>query len=902
MLHHLQFHLRCFVTVSVIAASACGGDDEVGETADTNANANANGNDNANDNGNANDNSNDNEQSMGVPGCIDDDAANFESDATEDDGSCLYAVQFVSDLTDADAMTQARGVTLRVRAEGETAFNETTLVSSAGIFSATLDLSPGDYAYQLRIGADGESTGVESFTVVDAPLVVDDGVFVAVNGCTDANAKNTSATATMDDGSCRYDLSFTVDMGCPDATDGDGTPVGEVTGFSAVGLAGSSGIELALTGPDASGIWSATAADVNLPTPSFEYFYFTDTRSSVELLSDDASCGLGLTPEGSRVVSPVSGETYRDVYGQCTACPSPANSIVVSESASGSDGNVLDNGSVSDVGAVIAKVGYFGSTGPKSTFVFAFRLPGTLRQDDEVVAANLRLQLLNRVGTVSFGADLYGLGTRSAPELTPADVTGGTLIESQFFVSTLPDSALVTTSAAAEPSLVGFLNDQLASGAAPGDHVFFRLEPSGANPAVGEAIYQVNASEQSGDEAKPLLEFTAECDACELFERLGCPDEAALNYDDLATVDDGSCVFPPTEYPIVVSDYFAPTADFGSPFGVATCPERVSMARGECYGFDWDGVGPFSGTNFETVYGDVLPIPTGARQVSFVAWSPDVGAGATAARFFVVAPSGNEITTGFLEPLQTAPVQRTILSINNDPNEIVMGFGWAMESSRGVNGPIYIDDIVWESPEFLEVGIFPLPERTLGVTDSDVEVDSGAGIYEDPVSPSLLRVGRRDGVAMSVVLPLAIPDTGGAPFTSADIDVTVRDAINPEGTPFDFNVSLYGLPFRTTDTVIAADYDAPATLIQADLLTPASTAFTDYALNGSGRGALLAYLNQQVNDGAVPGDFVFLRLSPEPIGAGAWPADDTLQWWFVWGLEALEPPVEAPFTIRFDTR
>lgn len=149
-----------------------------------------------------------------------------------------------------------------------------------------------------------------------------------VPGCTDPDAKNPTPDANTDDGSCTYDLTFEVSMACPDAVDGDDRPLGELNGFT----------DVAITGPvfgfapnvvmtaEGDGSYSITLEDLNLGEPSFEYLYLTDNYFSKERLWDEVGrCSIELNdPDpviANRVIDPVHGATYVDVFGQCGACP-----------------------------------------------------------------------------------------------------------------------------------------------------------------------------------------------------------------------------------------------------------------------------------------------------------------------------------------------------------------------------------------------------------------------------------------------------------------------------------------------------------------------------------------------------------------------------------------------------
>ncbi|MEO0812809.1 MAG: hypothetical protein AAFY60_08095, partial [Myxococcota bacterium] len=381
-------------------------------------------------------------------------------------------------------------------------------------------------------------------------------------GCTDSNAKNFDSSASLDDGSCLYDLTFIVDMGCPDAVDGSDSPIGEVSGFTSVQLTGgfcSFCTDIVAT-DNSDGTYTVTLTDLALATPSLEYLYITDNFTSKERLFDEAgSCGINLntngTTFGNRVITPVSGATYNDVFGQCSSeCPMMTTEIMESLNSGTGDGTVFRDGAdtsiVGDTAGAITNLGYIGAT--NNSFVFAFLLPSTLRTDDVISDASIRVRFFNTPeNQPDFGADLIGLGTRDDPEIVAADYdtgTAGTSIQVDFMdgATSYTQGDLIMTDATGSTALADFLNTQLqTAGTTPGDWVFFRLEPNGANGTGGNAFWQINTGNEGLADAPPRLTFTADCTTCDPFAT-GCTASNANNFDSGAITDDGSCLYDVT--------------------------------------------------------------------------------------------------------------------------------------------------------------------------------------------------------------------------------------------------------------------------------------------------------------------------------------------------------------------
>jgi hypothetical protein len=143
-----------------------------------------------------------------VPGCTDDDAANFDNAANADDGSCVYDVLFQVDLS---AQTLAGSDVVYVRGDFNSFAGTADALADAdadGVWTTVLALAPATYEYKYTIN-DVDSGGIDEtvpaacdpdatdgvdkrgFQVVDAPLDLPVHAFGACpsaggTGCTDA--------------------------------------------------------------------------------------------------------------------------------------------------------------------------------------------------------------------------------------------------------------------------------------------------------------------------------------------------------------------------------------------------------------------------------------------------------------------------------------------------------------------------------------------------------------------------------------------------------------------------------------------------------------------------------------------------------------------------------------------
>ena len=166
-----------------------------------------------------------------------------------------------------------------------------------------------------------EGTGPITFYVDDVQWERVPEDLTNVPGCMDEDASNYSAAATVDDGSCRYAVTFEVDMSCPDPA----------TAFATVWLTGpfctfcADGFQL--TDTDGDMVYTGT---FDFPAGALEFKFMTNNFASQEDLIDDVAGGMGAcapVTDGStyanrQVTIPTAPTTVSALYGSCaSACP-----------------------------------------------------------------------------------------------------------------------------------------------------------------------------------------------------------------------------------------------------------------------------------------------------------------------------------------------------------------------------------------------------------------------------------------------------------------------------------------------------------------------------------------------------------------------------------------------------
>ena len=144
----------------------------------------------------------------GIGGCIDPAAANYDANATYDDGSCVYC----SD----NLVAWSVGGGLYDSEISWSILDDAGMIVASGFAPESGDICLADGCYTLDMvdswgdgwnGAsfviDGQSFGLPSGSNATAQFTIGSG-FCAVNGCTDPAADNYDPAANTDDGSCTY--------------------------------------------------------------------------------------------------------------------------------------------------------------------------------------------------------------------------------------------------------------------------------------------------------------------------------------------------------------------------------------------------------------------------------------------------------------------------------------------------------------------------------------------------------------------------------------------------------------------------------------------------------------------------------------------------------------------------
>lgn len=292
--------------------------------------------------------------------------------------------------------------------------------------------------------------------------------------------------------------------------------------------------------------------------------------------------------------------------------------------------------------------------------------------------------------------------------------------------------------------------------------------------------------------------------------------------------------------------------------------------------------------NFGT---SVLPFAAGTTTITARVWSPDANIpirlkvedstdpGISVETEAMVTTASTWETLTFDLSLEASGTAAINFGATYDKISIFPNFG--TDGATAGAKTYYVDDITFVGAEFMkDCPAIPIDLRPDG-GDAWIGWDGGNYTVFD-VAAGGAQCGQAAAGA-SYIMPFQLPAIPNGGFTEANLQIYVI-AVAGDGSLVNLHGDLYGLPFRSANdvttngllqpvTMFHADtnVDATATLLADDFLTSATapTAFLDTDMAGDA--ALVAYLNAQVANGAVAGDYVYLRISPDapaPIGGG----------------------------------
>lgn len=370
---------------------------------------------------------------------------------------------------------------------------------------------------------------------------------------------------------------------------------------------------------------------------------------------------------------------------------------------------------------------------------------------------------------------------------------------------------------------------------------------------------------------------------------------------------------PSIALPFTVDEEFTGRAGFGAGEGGAPghvedemCPERATPdASGACHRIQWDGAIGFTGAFWinGSGFGDLaakpvaLPPAGQQRVLRFYAWAAEDG-------------EPLEVGAGIPDANRDGAAIRQIITLSTEPqlfeislaglagrSEVWGPFIFALAQDRNPGGAeVYIDDIQWDT-------VVPLTELRPDPEDRVIAWNDGTPALRE-ANIGGANVGDAEG-ASNYIIPFVLPTVPAGGFTEANLRVVV---IATAGAGMlDLHGDLYGLPFRTAaaagsegvvlTSMFHADttVDGGATLIVDDFLTGDTPGGNSpLETDAAGDSALVEYLNDQVDAGAVAGDYVYLRVSPDaaaPIGAG-------YTWTLSAAVDADAPPDRPILSIR----
>ena len=270
-----------------------------------------------------------------TPGCNDDTASNYDAAATANDGSCIYDVTFSVNMNEY-ALADGDSVYVNANFNGWCGTcNPMSDDDVDGVWEVTIQLASDYYEYKFTVNgwtAEENLAGLtgcvtENFGFTNRTLQVfgnQSQPVVCWNscsncegggdilGCTDSNALNYAATATEDDGSCQYNVTFQVDMANESLASEDVVYVnGSFNGWC--------GGCNPMSDDDMDGVWTLT---IPLTAGDHEHKFTINEWAVAEEFPVGAACDFNPADDFANRGFTVTGDLVLDVvcFNSCYSC------------------------------------------------------------------------------------------------------------------------------------------------------------------------------------------------------------------------------------------------------------------------------------------------------------------------------------------------------------------------------------------------------------------------------------------------------------------------------------------------------------------------------------------------------------------------------------------------------
>ncbi|MFT4661186.1 MAG: hypothetical protein ACI8XB_001458 [Patiriisocius sp.] len=455
-------------------------------------------------------------------GCTDTEASNYNSSATIDDGSCIYPFSCEDGIAAqlyVCVFGNGQDIDFNVSGnDGIVVFDQTGFQNQEILYmdvclledvcyTATMSNTAGPFGwyggyYWINVGGTTVSTGsLDQGLETDALIFSIDGTCGEVYGCTDPEAENYNPDATIDNGTCTYQIA---NDNCSDAqTLSEGTITINNAGATSEGLYGECW-GFGNGEPEQNGIWySFTTPDepalIVIEASADNSFSFTDTQFGLynecggEMIDCDGNGGDGL---------------YSRFDFECGSLEPSTEYLLLIDGWAGNQGTCLLTYSVALVCDAIE-----GCTDPQA---LNYNPEATLDDGSCVYTSNcteneiiVEFELGQWQGEVSwFISDAYG----DAFIYAEGNTNGG-----EPLAICLPDGCFTL--------------------------VMFDTFGDGWNGNIitlsGPMGIILETTMEEGGYGTEIFSINADC----WNDFFGCTDPNALNYDPEATIDDGSCVY-----------------------------------------------------------------------------------------------------------------------------------------------------------------------------------------------------------------------------------------------------------------------------------------------------------------------------------------------------------------------